>query len=315
MLDKNRQQAIDRLLSETDEKDFTSILLEADNIALKSYSKKSNAPTEISRRKYILNKRAINKYLTEKGVNLQLEITPEESTYYYEEGQKAITEKKDDIEITVDLLQKIKSYKNIVLPPYDTVKELYNAKQNTSTPRKELLNNVTRICIYLSVVSGRRINEWLKPMQLSADRTHVSFHKSKSNNTNGVFLPLIPTDEFMDLYQMVEPYLQVVEVKAFTNRVNRYLASDKLTSHSLRKAYALLFSELQPNLTREAAIKECLNHENIQSALHYKNIKFDDKIFDDGKCLYCGIEVTKKNQKRHLTTKRHLGNVDNLKKL
>ena len=320
MLQPQRRDMIDDLFNSPEP--VTDALL--NEVARKRLNQNSTKPTtraqyddgveSVSRRYYIRNKFQIAKYVDQE-YDYKYVVTPEESVYYYETGNVTINEPQPDIVFSTEIIQKIKSYRNIVVDSSQESIDLYN---DTSRPKDKrrvaLLRDISRVMVYLEAVGGRRVNENFKDMVET--ESGIIFKKSKSGMDEDIFKPLIPVEEFMAIWRSIEPFITAAfkpSSKTIANRTNNLLHFDinsvyrpevNLTTHTLRKLYAYLCRQQHPDKSDEKAISDCLGHESLRNALFYRNVAVDIEEFEGDRCLICD-KVVRTQKLRHTRTRGH----------
>jgi hypothetical protein len=149
--------------------------------------------------------------------------------------------------------------------------------------------NVYEQAIYLQFISGRRINEIFDSdfRVSSKDPRQVSMRLSKKSDDKKYhkFELLKDTSdnrEFRDMLKKMRTSVNGIQIKDFTNRVNRKIRDvvrKDLSSHDLRGLYAVLKYETDnpDNLGMIAHINKSLNHgqTSIDSSVSYSNFQYD----------------------------------------
>jgi hypothetical protein len=264
---------------------------------------------------YLPRKTTLRKFL-KNNYDFDYYINPDEIDEFKQIGiQKFEARTEKSFEIDIDILVKFienmeaKLDEELEFTPQD--KTNYNLVLRRDKNRISIHNRINNLIIYLMITSGRRINEFHNKIigESKEEPGSILFNISKRKvPTVGTFKPAIDSDKWLEIYEVVQPFITDVSIETLTKRINKFLKTlePTFTTHTLRKVYAY-FCERRDKSKRTKLVKrkDCLNHKNTGTSVRYRVVKKTPKK----RCEVCDVEVSK--LPRHNKTKKHLKNLEN----
>ena len=144
--------------------------------------------------------------------------------------------------------------------------------------------NPYELYIYLLFVSGRRLREIKNAEFINKKNSNKIIMKGvskKRGNDNKIeFIPLVSKSKFFRIYKRLKKIMNNISMKYIDRNLQRNIKNIlgiKYKSHDLRKLYGLYSYKFRnkDDLSLNPFLKKYLNHDSINSSLHYTNMKFN----------------------------------------
>ena len=283
-LDVTFNNIINKYQDSDDRKSFQDDMNELTRMKI-SAGRSINENKPVSFRTVQQRRYAINRALKKMKFKWSFEY-PKEDHLKYKELTNCSKREKQEYKISIQTINKIKSYED----------------------EKEDNKRV----VYLQYVTGRRISELVKPWDFEDDRILYVPNKRRKKGEAEVkesFIPLIPIDEVRALKDTIP----IESVPVLTRRINRFLNTEFGEGFSTHKLRALFASKKVDSntsgLSRGDIIAKELNHTTKMNVVCYDYLNVEKVPPGKVYCKECNKFISKKGLPKHLKTKKHLSNV------